>query len=270
MFAISRRTEDKMSDDILHRLPSENGNAQLREQLIEYQSQIKDLDEVLEDSPTDESVLALKRDLLELISLTEAEMKEEASVLSTKSAPIESALVADHGNSNNENDSNSSQENSTLITKVEHIAEDSVADASSLVPTTAESKLDDNATTQLKKKKASSKSNNKLLKSTFEAPPHLVVVDSDSATEKNRKRRALKALKTKWHFKKKEAEGAEKQKSWQSFMDKGTKKKRKGIVAGTSKSGEGSIFRTEDGVNARVGVIGSGRSMTEYVKRTKH
>lgn len=260
-----------MSDDILHRLPSDNGNTQLREQLIEYQSQIRDLDEVLEDSPTDESVLALKRDLLELISLTEAEMKEEASVLSTKSAPIESALVADHGNSNNENgNSNNSQDNLTLITKAEHIPEDSVADTSSLVPTTVESKLEDNATTQLKKKKASSKSNNKLLKSTFEAPPHLVVIDSDSATEKNRKRRALKALKTKWHFKKKEAEGAEKQKSWQSFMDKGTKKKRKGIVAGTSKSGEGSIFRTEDGVNARVGVIGSGRSMTEYVKRTKH
>lgn len=46
--------------------------------------------------------------------------------------------------------------------------------------------------------------------------------------------------------------------SWKSFVNKGVKKGKKGFSKGES------MFKTPDGVDGRVGVVGSGRGMTEY------
>lgn len=100
--------------------------------------------------------------------------------------------------------------------------------------------------------------------STFEIPTHLVPLESDTEAERNKKRRAIKTLKSKWRERLKESTTTKKQKSWQDFVGKGKKKRKKGV----SNVG-GSIFKTEDGVNARVGVIGSGKSMTEFGERKR-
>jgi hypothetical protein len=68
----------------------------------------------------------------------------------------------------------------------------------------------------------------------FIVPPHLVANEADSEAEKNRKRRAAKALKNKWREKKKEIESVARQKSWQSFQKKGGNKRKE----------ESSIFAT--------------------------
>jgi hypothetical protein len=83
----------------------------------------------------------------------------------------------------------------------------------------------------------------------FEVPEHLKPLETDSEQEKNKKYRAVKALKNKWRERRKEVESAKKQQSWQSFQ---TKKKRK-LPAD-------SIFATHDG----------SRSMTEFGQRKRH
>jgi survival-of-motor-neuron-related-splicing factor 30 len=92
----------------------------------------------------------------------------------------------------------------------------------------------------------------------FEVPAHLVPLETDTEAEKNKKRRAIKTLKSKWREKKKEFESSKKQQTWQNFQQK---KKRK----------DKSIFATQDGDHAKTGVI-SGGSMTEFGprKRYKH
>ena len=91
----------------------------------------------------------------------------------------------------------------------------------------------------------------------FEIPEHLKPLETDTEAERNKKRRAVKNLKNKWREKKKEVESTKKQQSWQSFQQK---KKRKGGK---------SIFATQDGSNAKVGVISAG-SMTEFGERKRH
>ena len=67
--------------------------------------------------------------------------------------------------------------------------------------------------------------------------------------------------------KQKEAEHSKRQRDWKSFATKapGGKKRKGGNV------GSGSIFSTEEGVNARVGVIsgGGGRKMTDFADPNK-
>ena len=122
------------------------------------------------------------------------------------------------------------------------------------------------AKTERKKKKKSKKD---APPSEFEIPTHLQPLPSDTDAERKKKTRAIKALKSKHREKTKEAETAQKQKSWKDFVSGGEKKKkRKGVT-----SGEGSIFATEDGVNARTGVIGGGGgrgTVSEFGDRKRH
>ena len=123
-----------------------------------------------------------------------------------------------------------------------------------------------NEPTEKKKKRTKSKKNNdsNILEAKFELPPHLIPLDSDTPAQKLKKQRTAKALKSKFREKQKELEHARRQNDWKSFAG-GSGGKRKAIgAAGIG----GSIFATEEGVNAKVGVIsggGGGRKMTNVV-----
>ncbi|CDZ96400.1 Splicing factor SPF30 [Phaffia rhodozyma] len=83
--------------------------------------------------------------------------------------------------------------------------------------------------------------------------------------ENEKERKKVKNEKWKEIKKVKNEEQIKKQSSWQAF---GQKAKKKGVkVAGLDGS---SIFKTPDAVNGKVGVVGSGRGMTEYSSREKH
>ena len=121
------------------------------------------------------------------------------------------------------------------------------------------------ASTSEKKKKKKKKTDDKLLSSKFELPNHLIPLDSDTDAQKQKKQRAAKALKSKFRSKQKEMEHTKRANDWKSFSTKASKKNKK-----LPKS---SIFSTEEGVNAKVGVIsggGSGRTMTGYSEQGKH
>ncbi len=108
-----------------------------------------------------------------------------------------------------------------------------------------------------------------VLDTQFELPSHLVPLESDKPAQRRQKQRTAKALKSKFREKQKEAEHAKRQNDWKSFATKTGGKKRK--EAGGGVVGKASIFSTEDGVNAKVGVIsgGGGRTMTNFVDPNK-
>ena len=102
-----------------------------------------------------------------------------------------------------------------------------------------------------KKKKKKKKSEESSPSTTFELPNHLIPLDSDTDAQRQKKHRAAKSLKSKFRAKQKEKEQAKRANDWKSFASKTSKKKKK--VGGKS------IFSTEEGVNAKVGVMRGGR-----------
>ncbi|KAL3803663.1 hypothetical protein HJC23_003717 [Cyclotella cryptica] len=116
-----------------------------------------------------------------------------------------------------------------------------------------------NNQTETKKKKKKKKEESEMK---FELPPHLIPLDSDTPAQKLKKQRTAKALKSKFREKQKELEADKKKNDWKSFA-KGGKRKAVGGIVGNS------IFSTEEGVNAKVGVVSGGgtRKMTEFSEK---
>lgn len=95
-----------------------------------------------------------------------------------------------------------------------------------------------------------------------EIPESLQILPTDTEEEKARKRKKIKIIKNQNRFKKKDMETNSKKATWQNFVAKSQKKKKKGMSGGVVR--KRSMFATPDGVDGKVGVIGSGRGMTEF------
>ena len=152
--------------------------------------------------------------------------------------------------------------NDAFADAVSNLKDDvNIANAATTTTTTT------NQSAEKKQKKKKQKSDDAVLSAKFELPSHLVPLESDTPAQKLKKQRTAKALKSKFREKQKEAEHSKRQHDWKSFATKATGgKKRTGVVVGS-----GSIFSTEEGVNARVGVIsgGGGRKMTDFADPNK-
>jgi hypothetical protein len=251
------------------------------DQLGEYESQLAGIEDLLAASPEDESLLGLKRDLQELVELTKTTLTagEVALVKTTgeeTSAKIGEALIPPPPPPPLPSVQSSEDVTSTAIppphpppsTKDFNSDNDNqikaLDDTSALEGTVATESLDVEAaplsSSNISAEKK--KSNKKKKIKDFVVPQHLVATETDSDQEKNRKRRALKALKNKWRQQKKEVESSNRQKSWQSFQKKSSGKR----SAATSDS----IFSTREGdINDRVGVI-SKKQMTDFSARKRY
>lgn len=209
------------------------------EQLREYETQLADVDALLQATPDDPSLLSLKSDLVELLAITKESISTEAS----QSAVSESAELPE-----------APIDPATDFSATWSNIPADVTSTTSHALKRPDSPIDTEATAvaeQPPKKKA------KKIKD-FEVPEHLVPLDTDTDAEKNRKRRAIKTLKNKHRERKKEVESDKKQKSWQSFQKKKVKAKDK------------SMFSTQDG-DTKVGVVSvSGRQLTEFGERKRH
>jgi survival-of-motor-neuron-related-splicing factor 30 len=214
------------------------------DQVREYETQLADVEALLQATPDDPSLVSLKSDLVELLAITKESISTEAS----ESAVNESAQ-ADPAADFSETWIQTNDDVPADLSSSTAIASASASDGlkRSDGPEDAEATA---AAEQPPKKKA------KKLKD-FEVPEHLVPLDTDTDAEKNRKRRAIKTLKNKHRERKKEVESDKKQKSWQSFQKKKVKTK-------------DSMFSTQDG-DAKVGVVSvSGRQLTEFGERKRH
>jgi survival of motor neuron-related-splicing factor 30 len=247
------------------------------EQIAEYESQLAGINELLAASPGDESLLELKRDMEELLALSKASLEgqqqqEESGSTTTEPNTEAAAATAAPGSSES-----SSLDDLQLPLRTSHDGQQSSSAAaadfntdSGVDSVNAELALAEAMQNGAAQAAAASldeppnddgnkKSKKKEKVKDFVLPPHLVPNEGDSEAERNRKRRAAKALKNKWRQRMKEVESTNKQKSWQSFQKK---TKRKGD------EGE-SIFATKDGVSDRVGVV-SKKQMTEFGSRKRH
>jgi len=149
----------------------------------EYKNQLSEVEALLQENPSDPSLLQLRDDLLELITLTDASTEEASQQVNPLHKALEEAV-----------------EGSLGVKDDRHL--------SGQKP----SKQTDAGDSRNKKRKTAS--------TEFELPSHLVPLDTDTEAEKNKKRRAAKVQKRKWRSQQKDRESEKKQKSWQSFQKK--------------------------------------------------
>lgn len=205
--------------------------AAAQEEIQEYKSQLADVEELLKESPNDASLLSLKSDLVELLNISGAGGEETTTEIQSPAEPPAADSALDRALKNAVGSSIGHGETPTSIAAATPAAESQ--------PT---------AQQPVKKKKK--------VKAEFEIPKHLEISESDTTAEKNKKKRAIKALKSKWKESVKEAESEKKQKSWQSFQKK-------------RKVKDDSIFKTGD--TGAVGVVSAaGRKLTEFGDRKRH
>jgi len=259
--------------------------------MSDAQSQLAEVDDLIAASPGDPSLLQLREDLLQLIALEEL---ETAAFAEQNSELPSEQQIAGEQRSLDQHEEESGKQNSSTVYTAQSTFTDKIATTNSLAEapdlgsfqpinkfaTRIDSQAnlksgeddEDNgqssagaAVTQAneKKKKKKKKKSEELLSSTFELPNHLIPLDSDTPAQKQKKQRAAKALKSKFRSQQKEIEHAKRANDWKSFSSKTSTKKK---VSGKS------IFSTEEGVNAKVGVIsgGSGRTMTGFSEQDKH
>lgn len=273
---------------------------------MDTRSQLAEVDELIATDPNDESLRALREDLLQLIALEEQE--SSGGHLQQQSPPSISTEVFasndelqqplgedeyyggdDSTTTDEKQPSSSSYTAQSAFMQHNMSNEEGIAEApdlGSFRPVVYASKSsaqqpamksnDDDALADLadlndgtitdalvsenKQKKKKKKSDDAMIEAKFELPSHLVPLESDTPAQRLKKQRTAKALKSKFREKQKEAEHSKRQSDWKTFATKAIVKKKKGVVIG------GSMFSTEEGVNARVGVISGagGRKMTDF------
>jgi survival-of-motor-neuron-related-splicing factor 30 len=218
------------------------------DQVLEYETQLADVEALLQATPDDPSLVSLKSDLVELLAITKESISTEASESAvSESAKLSEAPADEDADADFPDTWNHPNDNIPADVSSTASASASASDALKR----PDGPIDAEATAEQPVKKKARKIKD------FEVPEHLVPLDTDTDAEKNRKRRAIKTLKNKHRERKKEVESDKKQKSWQSFQKKKVKTK-------------DSMFSTQDG-DAKVGVVSvSGRQLTEFGERKRH
>ena len=232
------------------------------EQIAEYESQLAGIVDLLKESPGDESLLALKKDMEELLELSRANLATDTTDAAASSAVEDGEQMK----------MPASTDDLELpppplpppppppLPETTAGIPDSTATGYAAVglpkeaPT--EATITETASKKEKPHKVKKSKKQKKVKD-FVLPDHLVPNEADTDAERKKKRRAAKALKNKWRIQKNEIEANNRQNSWQSFQKK------------SSSSSSTSIFATKEGLNDRVGVVAK-KQLTEFGARKRH
>jgi survival of motor neuron-related-splicing factor 30 len=210
----------------------------IQQQLNEYENQLSDINDLLELSPDDVTLQTLKSDMLELISIT------SQSLLTPTPATTTTSNKRPIGN-------DSTTETISFVDVLTDAAVTAAAAQQQVSdPNTVTN--NDTTTTTLDSQQQHQKTNKKqkvikkeIIKDHFEIPNHLLPNEADTENERNKKRRAIKGLKSKWNEKRKDIVSTQKQLAWQSFVNKKSTKN----VTTTS------IFSTTSSTTSKVGVV---------------
>jgi survival-of-motor-neuron-related-splicing factor 30 len=229
--------------------------------LQEYSDQLNQIQDLLRDDPTNAEFLQLKKDLMELISLTTHQ--EQLKSVSSGLLVLGASSGAPHTGSKEQEEKEPVRKGIEAIYSPSENADHE------------EKKKSEAATFPLSKKSTSAKTNmveptemataaiskRKVpanISETFQVPSHLIPLESDTAAEQNRKRRTIKALKRQHKEKVKELHATSKQQSWQQFSSKAMKK---------IKGKADSIWRTSE--TRGVGVVGTDVQKQEAAHSSK-
>ncbi|GMH88993.1 hypothetical protein TrST_g1678 [Triparma strigata] len=222
----------------------------MSEDLANSKAELADVLELLLDSPDDEELLALKSDLEELIALAEDEAEDVAEDEAEDEALDSSASAPPAGGGGPAPISGpiSSPLQTGLQTEKTYdrnaaafLMQGSSAVSAPSAPTADDllNDLDDEPSApvaEVKKPKSKIK-----VDTEFEIPANLRLLPTDTEETKLKKRKKVKALKSKFKNIKSEVVATSKAASWQNFKSGGSKKKkRKGLK-------EESMFKTGEG-----------------------
>ena len=242
--------------------------------MSDAQSQLAEVDALIAASPDEPTLLQLREDLLQLIALEEQEKKsnsDSAAVAapteqySEQQAQQQQQIGEPHSEEKSEQQFYTAQstftENSNSLAEAPDLGSFQFQPVVKSTPAIAAAQAylksgDDNddsnkpaaaAAAQPTEKKKKKKKKEDSISATFELPNHLIPLDSDTDAQRQKKQRAAKSLKSKFRAKQKEKEQTKRANDWKSFASK-TSKKKKAL-------GGKSIFSTEEGVDAKVGVM---------------
>lgn len=98
-----------------------------------------------------------------------------------------------------------------------------------------------------------------------EMPKWLEIKETDDVKTMSKKRKLQKSFKSKARFAKMDLEQKQKADSWRAFVGGKASKKKAGFMTSLKRE---SMFKVPEG--GKVGVIGSGKGVTEYAKRKRH
>ena len=99
-------------------------------------------------------------------------------------------------------------------------------------------------------------------------PKSYAIDEGDNEATIARKRKLQKSFKWKQRLRKEEEVATEKQSKWMQFQARGGAGKKKKQLHNFSK--KTSMFKMPEAPGAKVGVIGSGKGMTNFGARKKH
>ncbi|KAF3917880.1 hypothetical protein ABW20_dc0107454 [Dactylellina cionopaga] len=257
-------------------------------ELKEYKLQLESVEAALKGSPDNLELLGLKRELEELISLTETLVSEQE--------PAPASPVPQSTSTNRKRPAEASAETTSngaapIVTynvgdqvQARWISGDGSLYPARITTVTGSSKDPvyfvaftgyDNTTEKLTAKDIRPASNKKARVSppAQVAPTNTAVISqaptlNPGALEAGKKEKDgdLVGKKTARKVRANKELDASKTK-WQAFAAKGVKANKAGKA---KKIGEGSMFRTPDGIHGRVGFTGSGQPMRKDVTREKH
>jgi survival-of-motor-neuron-related-splicing factor 30 len=100
-----------------------------------------------------------------------------------------------------------------------------------------------------------------------EVPTNLIIRPDDDERTRIKKKKILKSMKSKHRFAEMDRKQQSKKSDWQSFVKGKGSKKKKGFYTGRKRE---SIFKTSDDGQGRVGVVGSGKGLTNYKQTKRH
>ena len=101
----------------------------------------------------------------------------------------------------------------------------------------------------------------------FKVPDYLRVLPNDSLEERNRKKKKIKHLKQRWKSSLIEKDLTGKLNKWGDF-NVGAKDQKKGHFM--IKKNQHSIFKSPDTIDGKVGVMGSGKGMTNFSQKERY
>ncbi|KAJ6261188.1 hypothetical protein Dda_3856 [Drechslerella dactyloides] len=268
----------------------------MESELKEYQLQLQSVEGALKGSPDNKELLDLKKELEELISLTEIVIAEQNPA---PASPAPQSAATNNGNSTNrKRPAESAAETASngvappTVTynvgdqvQARWISGDGALYPARITTVTGSSKNPvyvvtftgyDNSTETLTGKDIRPASNKKARVSPpaqAATPTNTAVISqaptlNPSALEAGKKEKDGEALGKKAARKVRANKELDESKSkWQAFAAKGVKSSKAGKA---KKIGESSMFRTPDGIHGRVGFTGSGQPMRKDAAREKH
>jgi len=210
-------------------------------QTLHNESQFAQIELALKTDPTSEELIGLKKEILEVVNLTDSllKIKRKAAVPSGDIAEKKISPTTPFMSS-----SSSSSNGSLGITKEITKKEESL-----------EEMEDDGEEGEEETGNMPIKANKK-----FVTPKSLQIFPTDSEEVRNQKRRKRHILKSKWRVQQMENQRTIVKNTWKEFNTQASKKpKVVGYFTGRTKE---SIFKSPDSVEGKVGVIGSGKPLT--------